>query len=136
MYKRVGDVDVTGLAELAQQFPISDSSLYDLVDGRLLPVEEAFRPYLGHMFPGEWKFCFLVILEQGGSIEPHKDKDELPRYHIVLATNDKSWSYHEGDWQQLELGGVYRMDPRGTHASINWGTKRIHLIIDTEEFHD
>ena len=53
------------------------------------------------------------------------------RYNVVLQTNQRCWNFHDGDWQQLELGGIYTMDASKEHASINWGdTERVHLVLD------
>ena len=124
------------LTTLALHFDYTVSpSGYGLADGRFQPVEYTFRPYVERIFPAQWKMSMLVALHQGASIEPHEDKDQLPRYHVVLQTNEKSWSYSAPHWQQLTAGGVYLMDPRVTHASINWGAEpRVHLIIDTEGY--
>jgi aspartyl/asparaginyl beta-hydroxylase (cupin superfamily) len=76
----------------------------------------------------------LVVLRPGGNIGMHVDVPEaegLTRYHLVLSTNDRCWSYHDGDWQQLESGGIYTVDPTRLHASINWGeSMRVHLVAD------
>jgi hypothetical protein len=77
----------------------------------------------------------LVALRPwGGNTPMHVDELEregLARYHLVLQTNDRCWNFHDGDWQQLELGGVYTIDVSRNHASINWGaTLRVHLVVD------
>ena len=50
---------------------------------------------------------------------------------MILQTNNLVWTIHGGTWQQLALGGVYRMDPMVAHGAVNWGPDpRIHPFID------
>ncbi len=93
------------------------------------------------MFGTEGKLAMFTVIRPGGHFHFHRDNPAaengvmaaLRRYHIVLATNPESWCFHDGDWQQLEVGGVYEMDPAKTHAAINFGeTDRIHLVVDLE----
>lgn len=76
----------------------------------------------------------LMGIKPCGHIPFHTDRmDEQwqSRYHIVLQTNPQSWTYHDGTWQQLNMGGIYQMDPRKEHAAINLGsTVRLHLVVD------
>lgn len=54
------------------------------------------------------------------------------RFHVPLQVNEGCWCFHDGVWQQLEIGKFYRMDPTKPHGAVNWGTEvRLHLIIDT-----
>jgi len=47
--------------------------------------------------------------------------------------NDGCWSFHDGVWQQLDVGLAYEMDPTIVHGAVNWGAStRLHLMIDTE----
>lgn len=106
---------------------------YWIVDGREHPLEAVFA----HLpVPGKWQFSMLTKLEQGDSIPPHSDKplaEGLTRYHFVLSTDPHSWCMHDGEWQQLQAGSFYTMEPTRTHAAINWGnTPRIHLVVDTK----
>lgn len=84
----------------------------------------------------------LIALRPGGHIPLHADdvatehamEPGLSRFHVVLQTNQDCWSLHNGSWQQLEVGGIYWMNPTKAHAAVNFGsTARYHLVIDTEE---
>lgn len=93
--------------------------------------------------PG-WDLAMLMGIKPGGYIPFHTDHPAeenglsgkvLQRYHLILRTNSKCWNFHAGDWQQLEVGGVYQMDPTKEHASINLGdTVRVHLVVDGDEW--
>lgn len=113
---------------------------YWCVDGRKSPIEEQLRPLVDDCFPGDWAFTMLVKLEQGNTIPPHCDKPlaaGIVRRHLVIATDPSSWCMHGGEWQQLDAGGIYLMDPQYIHAAINWGvTPRIHLVVDSREGND
>jgi len=97
-----------------------------------------FEPLVKESFPGLWTACFAVVVWPDGHIMPHEQSGEViedgsMRYHLVLQTNDKSWNMHNNQWQRLERGGLYEMDPRFVHASINWGAEpRIHLVVDID----
>lgn len=88
----------------------------------------------------EAALVLLLALRPGSWIPFHTDHPAeenglsgvaLRRTHVVLATNDRCWQFHGGTWQQLTAGGLYVMDPRLEHASINFGdTLRVHLVID------
>lgn len=97
-----------------------------------------YFPLLSITFPGEWKQCFLAILWANGTIPIHQDGDtqdgKSERYHLVLQSNQWSWTLHDGCWQQLEEGGIYRMNPVKTHAAVNWGGEpRIHFVVDIKK---
>lgn len=93
-------------------------------------LQEDFGALLG----GEWKDALLIGMKPGAMIPLHSDPPDHPestRVHIVLATNDRCWSYHDGAWQQLAVGGHYCMDPASEHAAVNFGsTIRYHLVVD------
>lgn len=94
-----------------------------------------YRSHLEQLFSGEWTKCFLAIIWPNGTIPPHVDGDSIregsQRYQVVLQSNPDSWVLHDGDWQQLEEGGIYTMRPELRHASVNWGNEpRINLIVD------
>jgi hypothetical protein len=78
----------------------------------------------------------LVGLLPGQQIPLHVDaRAECPgvRHHVPIQTNDGCWTFSVGDWQQLEIGRVYTMDPTEPHGAVNWGsTIRLHLLIDVE----
>ena len=94
------------------------------------------RPLLVDRFPGDWTGCSLMIVfADGGRIDPHCDENmklvTWVRRHLVLQTNPEALATHDGYQQHLELGGVYQMDPRVEHSSVNHGmTDRIHLYVD------
>lgn len=53
------------------------------------------------------------------------------RHHLPLQSNPGCWVFHDGVWQQLEVGRMYTMDPTKPHGAVNWGTElRLHLMID------
>lgn len=56
------------------------------------------------------------------------------RHHIPLRLNPDCWVFHDGVWQQLEVGRAYLMDQERPHGAVNWGaTVRWHLMIDDGE---
>ena len=98
-------------------------------------VGTQYAPIFQQIIPGHWVRSFLSIIWHNGTIPPHIDTDmreDAIRSHVVLDTNAECWYLHDGQWQQLQTGGVYRMDPLKIHASVNWGHgARIHLVVDT-----
>ncbi len=142
MYERVGTYDGRiPLQELANRLDSfdwwwsADDYHYGTTTEHLVAVRDAYKPDLGEIIPGDWAYSMLVgIKPNGGMIRFHHDlkqREELVRYHLVLSTNDKCWNFHDGDWQQLELGGIYTIDETKEHASINGGeTLRLHLVVD------
>jgi hypothetical protein len=77
----------------------------------------------------------VVALYPSSQIVAHADaySAKQRRYHIPLQINSGCWVFHDGDWQQLQLGKVYQMDPTKVHGAVNWGaTLRLHLLLDTE----
>lgn len=92
-----------------------------------------YAPVLSHVFPGRWVYANLIRLLPGMTIPYHTDGEpQFRRRHLVLQTNDMVWVFHDGGFQQLDLGGVYRMDPTKPHGAVNWGAEeRIHLFVDT-----
>ena len=134
MYEVVGQFDhATEMGALAEALPFSPDPGYGLnQDERIL--ETLFRPYIGGLFPGKWERVFLSRILPYGSIHDHKDASPLavPRYHLVLLSNEHSWCMHDNVWGQLSAGGIYVMEPTLVHAAINWGCRpRIHLVIDS-----
>lgn len=136
MYHRVGSLEGP-LQEMADRFLRFDvawtPSDYGTTTEHRSECRAAY-PELAGVLPGDWLASMLVLIRPGGNIRMHVDVPEregLTRYHVVLATNDRCWNYHDGDWQQMELGGIYTVDPTREHASINWGeSMRVHLVID------
>ena len=56
---------------------------------------------------------------------------DADRFHLVIQTNPDCWMLHDGQWQQLEPGGIYTLDPLIPHASVNWGNEpRVHFVVD------
>lgn len=100
---------------------------------QLEPIIEAFRPKVITALAGEWRNALITQVLPNGCIPPHHDvpPEGSNRYHLVLETNPLCWVMHGGEWQQLEQGGIYRMDPGVTHAAVNWGAMpRTHLVVD------
>lgn len=135
MYQRVGTYEGrTTLQELAarhQRFGFtSEPSGYETSAVHAERIRDAY-PELASVLPGTWATAMLAIVHKGGNIPVHRDALEGVRHHLVLQTNDRCWNYHDGDWQQLELGGIYTVDPSKEHASINFGDSlRVHLVVD------
>ena len=143
MYERVGTYDgkipLQELAERLKSFDVSwaDDYGYGTTTDHLVAIRDAFKPDLADVLPGEWAYSMLVIVKPAmGSIRFHRDvqqREGLIRHHLVLQTNDRCWNFHDGSWQQLELGGIYTMDETKEHASINGGdAPRIHLVVDLD----
>lgn len=141
MYERVGtyagNVPIQDLADRLRSFDIAwaDTYGYGTTTDHLVAVRDAFRPDLIEALPGEWAYSMLVILKPGmGSIRFHRDlkqREGLVRHHLVLQTNEHCWNFHDGIWQQLELGVIYTLDETKEHASINGGeSPRVHLVVD------
>jgi len=139
MYHRIGTYDGrVPLSDLAKRFLDFDvawtPSDYGTTLEHRAEIRDGYRDELAGVLPGEWVASMLVLLRPGGTIRFHTDVPEregLTRYHVVLATNDRCWNYHDGSWQQLELGGIYTVDASLEHASINLGdAMRVHLVAD------
>jgi len=98
-------------------------------DNQVRPIIE---PVLEATFPGAWLYVDLLTLYPDGVIHRHTDGHKgWVRTHVALQTNDECWSYAGGIWSQLPLGGVWELDTREPHGSVNWGrTPRIHVIFD------
>lgn len=92
--------------------------------------DESFR----RMFGDQIVWITVVSLLPSQQIVAHCDQplpDGVIRYHLPLQTNFGCWSYHGGDWQQLDVGRVYSMDPAVEHGAVNWGSEiRMHLLLD------
>jgi len=93
-----------------------------------------FTPLLQSRFPGEWIYATVISLNPSAQLVAHVDAP-FPqpgvRYHLPLQLNPGCWCYHDGVWQQLELGKVYAMDLTCVHGAVNWGDNvRLHLIMD------
>ena len=140
MYEWVGSYDgKSPLQEMADRLASFDVAWapdgHGTTTEHLTLIRDAFKADLDVVLPGDWAYSMLVSLQpNGGSIPIHTDlplRDGLVRHHLVLQTNDRCWNFHGGHWQQLELGGIYTVDPMVEHASINWGeTQRVHLVVD------
>ena len=98
------------------------------------PTIELYQPLLMDVFPGQWHDAALFILYPTSMVHIHTDGNQsYPRRHLILQTNPLCWSFHDGVWQQVELGCTYRMDPSKPHGAINSGDiVRIHLYLDLE----
>ena len=140
MYERVGTYDgKVPLQELASRldgFTVAWTTApgnYGTTVEHLGSIRDAFSD-VAEFIPGAWPYSMLTVLPPDGFIPFHSDVPSgsgLERFHLVLSTNERCWNFHEGSWQQLELGGIYSMDMRGEHASLNWGdTPRVHLVVD------
>lgn len=77
----------------------------------------------------------FVTLGASQQIVAHRDapytEQPFDRYHVPVQNNPQCWSFADGRWQRLTLGGIYWMDPTAEHGAVNWGaTPRVHLLID------
>lgn len=138
MYRKVGeyrgDLDLLqrALTPLLSWSP-NGSATKHFHDGdmRELIVEE-----LSPLIPGDFEMVMMTAVRGlGGTLPYHADTfntKKLQRHHLIVQSNSLSWVLHNGDWQQLEVGGIYQMNPTYTHASVNWGeSPRVHIVVDT-----
>ena len=141
-YKRIGaytgEKSVKYLAEVASRLEMQASATgYEATSDQTELLRDSFYPFVGHLFPGPWKFAMVVLVKTHGHLPVHRDgamPTGVTRYHLVLQTNPRCWYFHDGAWEQLEVGGIYELDPTLEHGAINWGAEpRIHLVIDTEQ---
>ena len=102
------------------------SRILDLMDAETEGIREVVRPI--RMF----QRLAVVGLWPSSQIVAHRDPPiAWIRHHVPLQMNEGCWVFHDGTWQQLEVGKVYRMDPTQLHGAVNWGaTLRLHLIVD------
>lgn len=98
------------------------------------PAVEEAREVLSDLAP-RWTAAAVVALYPSAQLVAHRDPPiEARRYHVPLVVNPGCWVFHEGMWQQLNVGRVYAMDPTETHGAVNWGADiRLHLMVDVEE---
>ena len=123
-----------GLAkQLGAHFSTTASTMSDPAETKALFLADpdavaAFRP--------PWHWVTLVTLLPSQQIVAHRDQPLPPgvrRWHVPLQTNPGCWSFHAGEWQQLEVGQRYLMRPDEEHGAVNWGSEvRIHLMIDQQ----
>ena len=120
MYHHLGSVERSTFAEM-----VDASTRIDLAPG---PGASRITP-IGSRWGG---FASVVAVYPSAQLVAHKDAPIAGfRYHIPLDLNDGCWVFHEGTWQQLEVGHLYLMNPAQTHGAVNWGpTRRLHLILD------
>jgi hypothetical protein len=96
---------------------------------------------------GEWKHTYklgkkdywsdvidgtrmYLMIKAGGRLHPHTDDGTRPKIHWVLQSNPGCMSRSGSEWFNLEELGIYVMDPKVEHESINEGiTDRIHLVF-------
>ena len=95
----------------------------------------ALLPLLGDVLPGRWTGVMVTTVLPGGFLPLHRDGAKPgTRFHLVIETNAASWCLHGGEWQHLEAGGIYTIEPTIAHGAVNWGdTPRTHLIFDVSE---
>lgn len=95
-----------------------------------------------HLQPGA-RTMAVVTLHVNQQIPAHRDAfdAELIRYHVPITTNPLAWSLSEADdgtkidWQHLDVGHVYALNPTRLHGAVNWGDQpRVHLMVDAERF--
>lgn len=136
MYEKVGQYrgDLNPLYELSSLPEYRDKPTgYQATDtSQEALIEELFRPHLELVFPGNWGKLMIVRLLPNGHLPVHSDGPIAGKWHhLVLQNNEHCWNYHDGNWQQLEVGYIYQMDATLPHGSINWGDKpRVHFLIE------
>lgn len=84
---------------------------------------------------GAPKRAFLLRLQPGAAIHPHKDTGDVETLHFVLQTNDDCrnfWLDAEGEHSiHMEQGKVYRVNRKLEHWAVNNGTTdRVHLLVE------
>lgn len=131
-----GPIEEMATQAAALQLDVSPLG-YGSTSDRFEQVRAKFYPYVEAVLGGEWLYSMVTVIQTNGSIPPHKDaplRGRFQRYHLVLQTNENAWNYHDGDWDRLEVGGIYLLDQTKVHGAINWGAKpRIHLVVDCAE---
>lgn len=135
MYEWVGAYagPLQPLVVAAQQLAGGARSTYTRTDPHATRV--ALHPLLAAIFPGQWSAAYVVVVWPQGLIPLHVDDGTATcqgtRSHLVVQTNAGAWSFHDGLWQHLDEGGIYRGDPAREHAAVNLGTTpRIHVMVD------
>lgn len=107
---------------------------HDLTPGpggaRMLPLDPGLLQALLDLPP--LHAAWLIALGPTQQIPAHTDPPlPGPRLHIPLETSPDCWTFSAGQWQQLDVGRMYRMDPTVVHGAVNWGpTRRVHLMLD------
>jgi L-proline cis-4-hydroxylase len=97
-------------------------------------------PYLCHVVQSyfrtdDLKSVRIFCAMQGGMIVPHRDYLELPngfiRLHAPLATTDLSISTENTCAFHMDVGEVWFLNARQTHAAANYAMDpRYHLVLD------
>lgn len=136
MYQKVGQYkgNLAPLIELLSSLSLGAKPIgYEATNAtQVEKIKDIYQPLLANIFPGEWLDTMIVSVMPLGMLHPHRDGFKPgTRHHLVLQSNPMSWCFHDGEWQQLEAGGIYTMEPTKTHGAVNWGDKpRIHLVVD------
>lgn len=101
------------------------------------PVQTAaaLRPLLSDAFDRPWSQARVFGVYPSAQLVGHCDPPiRGTRYHLPIDTNPDCWVFHDGAWQQLQIGQCYEMDPTQPHGAVNWGsTLRLHVVIDMED---
>jgi len=95
-------------------------------------TKRLFAEAIGDLVYKEYQST-VIALYPSSQLVAHRDPPiKGIRHHIPLQLNPGCWVFHDGLWQQLEVGCVYTMDPSLLHGAVNWGTEvRLHLMVDT-----
>ena len=101
-------------------------------------IVDCTAPEITDLFASDGGFLgrfAVAALWPSAQIVAHRDAPIAGiRHHVPLQMNAGCWVFHDGTWQQLEVGKVYRMDPTQLHGAVNWGaTLRLHLIVDVSK---
>jgi hypothetical protein len=74
-----------------------------------------------------------VSLHVDGHVgDRYKFFEQTIRIHLPIETNEKCVFYVDGELFRMREGEVWVIDNRKTHAVINRGKPRLHLIVDLE----
>ena len=99
------------------------------------------RQFLREFLPGKVLRAHFSTLGSHERVSEHVDGNVGDRYkffedtirvHLPIVTNEKCVFYVEGELFRMREGEVWMIDNRKTHAVINRGKSRLHLIVDLE----
>jgi hypothetical protein len=96
-------------------------------------------PYIASLLDPDGPFggavyAFIFKTKPNGITRAHRDRKEewhrAVRIHMPIVTNPGAFLLAEGRAKHLEVGEAWTFDNQSTHAVVNGGETRVHLIID------
>lgn len=96
-------------------------------------------PYIASLLDPQGPFggavyAFIFKTKPNGITRAHRDRKEewhrAVRIHMPIVTNPGAFLLAEGRSKHLEVGEAWTFDNQSTHAVVNGGETRVHLIID------